>query len=170
MAMTSERDDQLQALLDKQAIHDCLMRYCRGIDRMDVELIKSAYHPDAWDDHGKFASTGWEFAEGVVKRLGEVNSTMHCVCNELVEVEGDVAHGEAYLVAYARFQREGKEFDRVVGARYIDRYERRSGEWKIAHRTIVHEWTRIDPVVETWSRTSEFRFGVRSRDDLVYRR
>jgi hypothetical protein len=30
------------------------MRYSRGIDRLDRDMLLSAYHPDAIDDHGMF--------------------------------------------------------------------------------------------------------------------
>jgi hypothetical protein len=33
-----ERDPELQALLDRQAIHDVLMRYSRGLDRHDRKV------------------------------------------------------------------------------------------------------------------------------------
>ena len=42
----------LQALLDREAIRDCLYRYCRGIDRADEAALRSAYWPDATDCHG----------------------------------------------------------------------------------------------------------------------
>ena len=53
---------RLQHLLDRQEIYDCLVRYCRGVDRLDSELILSAYHPDAIDDHGMFVGSPQEFA------------------------------------------------------------------------------------------------------------
>ena len=44
-------------LLDREAIREAMGRYCRGIDRLDVDLIRSAYHEDAFDDHGPFKNT-----------------------------------------------------------------------------------------------------------------
>ena len=38
-------------LRNRQEIHDCVQRFCRGIDRNDKELALSAYHPDAVDFH-----------------------------------------------------------------------------------------------------------------------
>lgn len=35
-----------------QCIRDAALRYCRGLDRLDVELMKSAYWEGATDDHG----------------------------------------------------------------------------------------------------------------------
>jgi hypothetical protein len=46
-----ERDPQLQMLLDRQTIHDVLMRYSRGLDRHDRKVLESIYWPDALDDH-----------------------------------------------------------------------------------------------------------------------
>jgi hypothetical protein len=46
---TSERDPELQTLLDRQAIHDVLMRYSRGLDRHDRKVLESVYWPDAVD-------------------------------------------------------------------------------------------------------------------------
>lgn len=43
--------EELQTLLDKQAITEVLHRYCRGIDRADPETLASAYWPDAYEEH-----------------------------------------------------------------------------------------------------------------------
>ena len=50
----------------REAIREAAMRYSRGVDRLDAELMKSAYWPDATDDHGRFVGNGWEFADRVV--------------------------------------------------------------------------------------------------------
>ena len=60
--MTSDKD-QLQYLLDRQAIADVLVTYSRAIDRLDRDLLISVYHPDAIDDHGVFIGTREEFAD-----------------------------------------------------------------------------------------------------------
>ena len=48
-------------LADREAIRDCMYRYSRGIDRCDVELLRSAYWPDATDNHTGFVGTREEF-------------------------------------------------------------------------------------------------------------
>ena len=170
--MTEFTNQEVRELLDKQAIHEALMRYCRGIDRCDEELIRSAYHPGAWDDHGEFRGTVEEFVPWVIDALrsGGGMVTNHSICNEYVEVRGDVAYGEAYLVAYHRSGAPGQQVDMTLGARYVDRYERRNGQWKIARRTVVHDWTRVDPVEGTFGQAHLFRQGLRSREDESYRR
>ncbi len=54
-------DKRIEELLDKQALHENLMTYCRGIDRMDLELMKSTYWPDGTDDHGRFVGNAHEW-------------------------------------------------------------------------------------------------------------
>jgi hypothetical protein len=159
-------------LVAKQAIHDVVMRYCRGIDRLDEELVRSVYHPDAYDDHGTFKGNGWDFASSVIQTLAAVpQRTMHTICNELVEVDNDVAYGEAYVVAHHLFDdgAGGRTLFSFHG-RYVDRFERRDDEWNIAHRVVVKDWAESRPFTETWADDSPFSTGVRSRDDHAYGR
>ena len=166
---TRDATDRIAAVADKQEIYEVLTRYCRGIDRRDVELLRSCYHEDAYDDHGMFQGPAWEFAEYAVENLQTMQRTMHCIQNISITLAGDVAASEAYLIAYHRMtSREGGDADHVVGARYVDRLERRDGEWRIAHRTVVYEWSRIDPVGRTWKVRPEYTVGTRDRDDRSY--
>jgi hypothetical protein len=128
---------------DAPAIHDVVVRYCRGIDRRDRELVRDCYWPDATDDHaGAFAGSRDEFVEWVFHVLERFTMTMHVVANHLVEVDGDGADAETYGIAYHR----GEPFDDprrnyTTGFRYLDRFERRDGEWRIAARRVALEWT-----------------------------
>ena len=126
-------------LADVAAIRDSALRYSHGIDRLDPEVMRSAYWPDAIDDHGVFVGNAWDFVERCMGSHDRWRSTMHCVLNHLVELDGpDAARGEVYNVTYL-FPHSG-EPSLWVG-RYLDRYERRHGEWRILHRTCVHEGT-----------------------------
>jgi hypothetical protein len=131
-------DARLQKLIDRQEILDCLTRYTRGVDRFDRDLLLSAYHPDARDDHGVFVGTAAEFADWVfdAHEAGQ-KKTMHVLGNHTCEIAGDTAHAETYCV-YFGYNRD--DTIDVVGNRYIDRLERRAGEWRIADRICVVEW------------------------------
>jgi hypothetical protein len=160
------RDPELQSLLDKQAIHEVLMRYCRGVDRLDEAIIRSCYHKGAWDDHGAFKGDGWEFAAYCVKALGEAFTiTQHHLANELVELRGDAANVESYFTAHHRSEREGQVRMMVAGGRYVDRFERREGEWKIARRVTVLDWTRVDDVAREWRGAAAYERGARGPVD-----
>ena len=68
----------------------------------------------------------------------------HTVTNHWIEIEGDAAVGESYVIAYQQIAGEEPQ-DVMTGGRYIDRYERRDGEWKISHRTFVMDWSTSSP-------------------------
>jgi hypothetical protein len=93
------RDPEVQQLVDRQAIADVVLRYCRGIDRLDLELVRSCYHADATDDHGTFSGTRDEYVDWVAGVLARFTGTMHVVANQLVEVDGDDARSETYGVS-----------------------------------------------------------------------
>ncbi len=144
--MTRYTPDQLEAL---QQIRDAVQRYSRGIDRLDRDTMRAAYWPDATDDHGVFVGNAWEFVDRCMGSHDRWRSTLHCVLNHLVELDpetGDdapaTARGEVYNVTYL-IPNEG-EISMWVG-RYLDRYERRAGEWRIAARICVHEGTSLLP-------------------------
>lgn len=169
---TKTRQDSMfmdiETLLAKQEITDVVYRYARGIDRMDFELVRSCYHPDAYDDHGAFKGNVDEFISMVEDFMPRWTATMHFMGNILVEVEGETARAETYAVAYHRREfsdREGK--DDVFGIRYVDRFEKRNGQWLIAHRVVATEWRRVETVPANSSRGQVGVWGTRDGNDVV---
>ena len=70
----------VQELHDREAIRDCVARYCRGVDRFDRELILSAFHPDATDEHGKFVGNPREFVAWELEQHSKAHlSHQHCM-------------------------------------------------------------------------------------------
>jgi hypothetical protein len=147
---------KLQALLDKEEIREILYRYCRACDRADRALLESCYHPGAIEDHGAFFGEAAEFAVNLVGNAARLYQRMgHMVSTINIELDGDVAHSEAYVCAggplVARAADGGTQV-RVIYGRYIDRFEKRDGEWRIAQRIVVKDWTDVrtvhDPVEE----------------------
>ena len=129
-------------LSDIQAIEDCAKRYCRGVDRLDPEVMKSAYWPDATDDHGVFVGNAMEFVDMCMVSHLKWRGTMHCIFNHKVELgdDGVSATGEIYNVTY--LFGEGDEGIDTWWGRYLDRYEKRGDEWRIIERVCVHEGTQ----------------------------
>lgn len=125
---------QVRALKDRQDILDCITAVCRGVDRMDRDLILSGYHPDAIDDHGLFVGGPEGFADWVLGICrNALQSSSHTIANHTCEIDGDVAHAETYVVTATMPLK-------ISGGRYIDRLERRDGRWAIAARKVVLDW------------------------------
>jgi hypothetical protein len=155
-------------LLAKQEIADVIYRYARGIDRLDLELVRTCYHPDAYDDHGTFQGNVEEFINYVSAFLPGYAATQHFMGNMLVEVDGERARAETYAVAYHRKAlADGSGKDDVFGIRYVDRFERRDGDWKIAHRVVATEWRRVDSVPVGKVRGSAGVWGSRDGNDVI---
>jgi hypothetical protein len=130
---------QVRYLRDRFEIIDCINRYCRGVDRFDVELIKSAYHPDALDDRGAFVGHPADYIQWLFPILQDAGGTSHNVSNISCEIDGDTAHTESYVITCV-WSKDGSSVV-MGGARYIDRLERRAGRWAIAHREASMDFT-----------------------------
>jgi hypothetical protein len=136
----AERTAALDALLDKAELHELAVRYARAVDRGDRELLLSLYHEGATDHHGTdFCGGPSEFADYVRAATSNCEATAHYMVNASYQIEGELANGEIYFVAYHR-TRAPELTEIVVAGRYLDRYERRAGVWKIAHRSLVWDW------------------------------
>jgi len=133
-------DADLQQLLDESAITRCVMRYARGIDRHDSALIESAFHEDAIDHHGGAARHPSELsAWGNELHAKYTRGHQHFICNTTIEIDGDIAHAESYVL-FVLWRRAEPVVD-ISGGRYVDRLERRDGRWGIAERVVTVDWT-----------------------------
>jgi hypothetical protein len=165
----------VEALLAREAIRDVLYRYCRAVDRGDIELLKSCYHPDGRDDHGFFSGRGWDFADYVMPILAQLELSIHSLSNPLIELDGERAWVETHWSVIHRLKRSGKLTDIWDQGRYLDEFERRDGAWKILKRVAVMD-------AERWSDTVNFldlvpdddphkvHTGRRGSGDPVHRR
>src|SRR5438309_5367068 len=117
--------DGVDLLLAERDIRNVVLRYCRGVDRMDRDLVRSCYHADATDSHGGFEGGAEEFVEWVWRVLGRYDMTMHFVGNILVEVDdtqADRATCESYGIAFHRTDNGGAAGNLTTGFRYVDRF------------------------------------------------
>jgi len=123
----------IAAVADIQAISNVLACHSRGVDRADESLLAGCYHPDGTVDYRFFAGPAREFAAILTgaQKAGPV--TLHRTAQMWIELDGDHAASESYVMAYAA----GAETQHLICGRYLDRHERRGGVWKMSHRTYV---------------------------------
>ncbi len=160
---------ELETLIARQQIADVIYRYARGIDRLDFDLVRSCYHPDAYDDHGSFSGDVEGFIAAAKSFLSRWTATQHFMGNMLIEVDGDKARAETYAVAYHRREdADGNGKDDIMGIRYVDRFEQREGGWKIAYRVVANEWRRVDPVENMRGRGAVGVWGRRDDQDVLH--
>ena len=164
---------KIQYLMDRQEILDCIARNARGCDRHDSEVLSGSYHENGIDDHGAAnilpGKQYHEWANEVHSRGSLQN--LHNITTHLCEIDGDVAHAESYVIGLF-FNSDG-ETARLLSGRYVDRLERRNGEWKIAlRRSTVEVGMTADAAFmnSSYFRDMGFLKGLRTREDVSYQR
>jgi alpha-amylase/alpha-mannosidase (GH57 family) len=157
---------------DREAIRQCLYRYSRGVDRCDPTLVRSAFWRDGIADFSGFVGDVEQLIAWAWPILQSMDQTLHSLSNILIQITGERAHVESYLLAYHRLCRaEGGNADLIVGARYIDTMERRDGEWRILKRIVVQEWYRQFSDSDEWGAKmfgGAYRLGSRDSSDPSY--
>lgn len=154
---------------DEAEIRAVLGRYARGVDRLDMELVRSCYFADAAEDRGRYVGGVDGFIEWLRGMLVAFESTWHQQAAPLIELEGDVAWVETYCMALHRLapDEHGQRRARLIPSRYCDRFERREGRWLIARRVAVYEdafAVAPDPSFQSAARSR------RDRQDPAYQR
>jgi hypothetical protein len=156
---------------DHLAIEQLLYRYARGIDRCDEAALTSIWWPSARADYGNGEVDALEWSASVLPALSAMLRTQHFLGNILIELKGDAAAVETYCRAYHELESEDGRIEMEVGGRYLDRFERRDGEWRIAHRRYVLDWNRNTPSTAQWDNdfySTLARRGMRKPDDPLY--
>jgi len=172
--VTTPTSQILHELADREAIRECLYRYSRGVDRLDADMIRSAYWPDAVDEHLDFAGNAEEFIAWSFPIMGTMDQTMHMIGNVLMRIEGDRADVESYFYGYHRVNGpDGNKADVIGAGRYLDNFEKRGDEWRIARRFVQTDWFRQYPDSADWEAGMlgmKIGLGGRHPDDLSYQR
>lgn len=168
----SGRDEEtarfISDLADRQAITEVLIRYCRAVDRLDVELLTSVYHLDAIDDHGGWVGDAPTFVAQAKRFMTKhFEASQHRLSNISIELDGDIAYVESYVLATHVLADNGIE---VGGARYVDRFERRQSDWRISHRTVVMDYYVTGDRGAPSAHLAAFTAGRRDRTDPAYGR
>ena len=159
----------LAELLEIEAIKALSVLYSRACDRLDRELLERVYWPDGGDDHGAFKGSAPDYIDWVMNLLAGWTSSHHDNGNFVIELDGHRATGEVHWTGYYRYDIDGQPHDQVAAGRYLDRYEKRFGEWRIAYRTCISEFSRVTPVENDWRNThGTANIGRRDEQDPLY--
>ncbi|HEX8446742.1 MAG TPA: nuclear transport factor 2 family protein [Sphingomonas sp.] len=163
-----QRARQLDRLVAKDEIRDCLYRINRGMDRIDRGLMLSGFHDDAqicWaaPDYVPLAT----FIDIAMRVQAGNRRVQHLLGNILIELDGDSAGVESYEIGRHLTPMPGGEQDLIIAARYIDRFSRRDGVWRIERRLKLVDWIRVmTGADEKFDRVPHK--GIRDRSDPSY--
>jgi hypothetical protein len=165
----------LDVLLDKLAITELLTGYLRAIDRGDIATLRASYLPDATEEHGGlYTGLAQGYIDSIEQALTHPRAVgTHTLSNVLIEVDGDRARSEHYVLAMTRVKADGVVTDSLVASRIIDDLERRDGRWGIVRRRLRFDWSHdLGPRPSRWVAgqydPADLLHGLKFPDDPVY--
>jgi hypothetical protein len=163
----------VQYLKDRLAIADCVHRHARGHDRFDVELMTDCYYPDGIDEHGAAAiHSGPEYGEWANQtHASGALLNLHNITTHTCEIDGDTAHAESYVLV-GLLNPDGISV-RFINGRYVDRLEKRNGEWKIALRRCTLDFMLqgdASLMKSPYISAAGYIKGMRDKSDVSYMR
>jgi hypothetical protein len=164
---------ELEILAAERAITRVILRYARGVDRLDFAMVRSCFHPDARIAYGDYFSGGLEEAMAWLEQsLPRLDGTLHDFGPPWIEFDDDLASAccETYSINAARYppDEHGVVIQNVSGTRYLDRFALREGRWAITERRNLRAWSRNapqgeDPPLPREGRTPARAPGARPR-------
>jgi hypothetical protein len=154
--------ERLEILESKEHIRAAIARFSKGVDRTDPTQTHKTMWPDARLILQHVEGTAKDFVDRVFGEYFETvfHGTHHMVGNTIIDLDGDTAHTETYALVHHRSYPtpesnaammgsqnipaggENKQFELIIGLRYLDHFERRDGVWKIVERRIVFDWSQ----------------------------
>lgn len=157
--------EKLQELADREAITERIRRYCRSVDRLDIPLGHSVFHEDGVADYGNvYQGPGRGVIDHICAQHQHLLHHTHQVTNILIQLDGDRAGSEAYVIADLRMRRGDKLMQMSVWGRYVDAWSRRGGVWGIDKRIAIREFDEIREVTPM----NDHQVGKRDRSDPSY--
>ena len=163
---------KLQHLTDRQEILDCIVRNSTGNDLFDLDMVATTYHADGLHEVAREPIAGPHYGEHANEAHARLfDQSLHHVTMHSAEIDGDVAHATSYVIGL--FVDKGEQCARILSGRYIDRLEKREGEWRIVVRRCT-----VEVILEGATamlnhaafRDRGYLKGSRDKSDLAYAR
>jgi hypothetical protein len=180
-AELAKLEADIASIITYQAISENELEYTRGLDRHDESLENSVFWRDAAISYGTLVSFD-ELAAWANASHANYAAHQHHVTGLTLDVDGDTAHEEGYILYSSDMPRDraldtagvptpGRvsrgTYATLGSGRYVNRYERRNGDW----RMIVHEYVHdISMRLEAVDLCATACLGRWDRTDVSYLR
>lgn len=176
-------NEKIQELIDRMEIQDVMLKYCRGVDRQAWDLARQTFFDDATEDHADYKGPVRGFFDWIIPIHGQVVKSTHLIGNCLIEFgSASVAAVESYFYASLELGAEAEGHRKLFAAadaskariktevlgRYVDRFEKRNGEWKVAARRVVFDSTQSHQSSGSVDRNPHWALGTRDMKDPIF--
>jgi len=119
--------------------------YAQAADSLRPELLDAIMTSDAVIEGSQFRMVGIaEIREIPAVLKSFYKRTQHLIHNQTITINGDQATGETYSTA-SHLLKDGAQV-LVWHVRYVDAFQKQSGQWRFSKRTLVIDWTETRAV------------------------
>jgi hypothetical protein len=144
MASVHSPEQQLQWLMDRAAIADCLVNYARCIDRRDWVGLQDSYTADGVMQHGEASVPREAMPELSENILAGCSSSHHLVGDPSVLIDGDRATTHSHYIA--THISEGTTVKRQGGGWYDCELARTDRGWRFTRVRSTAAWRTGEPL------------------------
>ena len=138
--MPTDVDTAVRELIDRAAVTEVLYSYARLVDERDFAAAAELFTDDCVAEYGiretEIMRSSAAVADWLTSQLRDGSATSHHISNVQVSFP-DADHAETTCYVYAWHRIPGTAADPIVLARYVDRLERTTAGWRIAHRRLL---------------------------------
>jgi hypothetical protein len=115
-----------------------LHAYGRAIDWQDRDGLADLFWPDARIDLGFFAGEGAEAVDFLLANAARSQRRFHATSNIVLRIDGASVLADSCCITHAVGEAEaGTQRWQLFLGRYLDRLERRDGDWRFAERRFL---------------------------------
>jgi len=142
--------DALQRLVDESEIRRIRRLWAFARDQGDWDTVATLFHPGAPVSISWYNGNAEGFVENSRKMFGHTKPetrSKHWFGNDRLTLKGHRALLETDIEVRARDSIDGVLFDFTYEGRFFDRFEKRSGAWKIAQWTCLYDSDKVAPAV-----------------------
>lgn len=155
---------------DDRAIRRVLALYARGIDRLDLDLVRACYWDDAIDERAGYSGPVDGFIDYARSALRSVERSNHIVANTVIDfVDSRSAYVESYCLSVDRIVVDPTApVTSFTTLRYVDRFDRRADRWAISRRRMIVDVNVTIPDGASTPMNLTGFVGTRDVDDNLY--
>ena len=136
----SDHEATVRWLRDREIIKNLYRRYAFAVDSIDMQLVRSVFHPDCTFVGTQEKGELEPYLQGMMDALHQWDATMHFMGNQYIEIDSDEGHVETWVVGYHMEADDSPLEHLVLGLRYQDDLVRVGDDWKIIHRHTAKHW------------------------------
>ena len=150
------------------SINQTITRYCRSLDWLDEELLRTCYTQDAYIDYGFYKGDVQGFYPVVMEVERQSMHRYHFLSNVAIEVDGENAEVECYGIATSTH--DGKNLN-FFGGRYHNSFKKTNQDWLMSRSEYILDYNFTSEISDLGDAMDQLQSGVGlNLEDKLYRR